>query len=99
MFVTPHHQCWKGTTEYYLTNKLKDQMVQLHIKECEGCFSVFHKLCTNHDLNPKLHHPSFKVRSLKRKANCDSENEGKRYTLKTSNMICLPYCPDAQHKP
>jgi hypothetical protein len=61
---TPQHQCWKGTIEYYLTKELRDEMVQLHIKECSGCFSVFHKLCTNHDLNPKIHHPSFKLRCL-----------------------------------
>lgn len=64
---TPQHQCWRGQIEYYLTDELKDEMVALHIKECAGCYAVFHGMTTNHDLNPtKIHSPFFKVRVLNR---------------------------------
>ena len=64
---TPQHQCWRGQIEYYLTEELKAEMVALHIKECSGCYDVFHGKTTNHDLNPtKIHSPYFRVRVLNR---------------------------------
>jgi len=64
---TPQHQCWKGITEYFLTEQLKKEMVQYHIKECKGCFDVFHNKTENHILNPALISSEFKSRIINRK--------------------------------